>query len=156
IHRLPALFPRPEVFDPGRWLPERAKDVTRGSYLPFGGGSRKCIGDVFGMTEATLALAALASRWRLRPVPGETLSPQAGVRLAAGRLTRVPGRRGARRARATGRAAAGIAVGDGEERRERRERGGKARWWPGSAAARFGEAVLQNEEVVSVNASTWV
>src|SRR5690606_18838527 len=80
-----SLFPRPEVFDPGRWLPERAKDVTQGSYLPFGGGSRKCIGDVFGMTEATLA-----SRWRLRPVPGETLSPQAGMSLTAGPLTMVP------------------------------------------------------------------
>src|SRR5690606_16341875 len=125
-------------------------------YLPFGGGSRKCIGDVFGMTEATLALAALASHWRLRPVPGETLSPQAGMSLTAGPLTMVPEPRGAKRAKAAARTAARIPVWDGEERRERRERGGKTRWWPGPAAARFGEAVLQNEEVVSVNASTWV
>ncbi|MFJ5726061.1 cytochrome P450 [Streptomyces sp. NPDC093149] len=90
IHRIPEFFPRPDVFDPDRWLPERAQEVTRGSYLPFGAGSRKCIGDVFGMTEATLALATLASRWRLRPVPGTTVSPRAEMSLAAGRLPMVP------------------------------------------------------------------
>ncbi|MFG2719759.1 cytochrome P450 [Streptomyces sp. NPDC048416] len=93
IHRIPEFFPRPDVFDPDRWLPERARDVTRGSYLPFGAGSRKCIGDVFGMTEATLALAALASRWRLRPVPGTTVTPRAEMSLTAGRLPMVPERR---------------------------------------------------------------
>ncbi|MFC9278924.1 cytochrome P450 [Streptomyces collinus] len=90
IHRMPEFFARPHVFDPDRWLPERAQEVTRGSYLPFGGGSRKCIGDVFGMTEATLALAALASRWRLRPVPGTTVTPRAEMSLTAGRLPMVP------------------------------------------------------------------
>ncbi|MFY4721522.1 cytochrome P450 [Streptomyces sp. LaBMicrA B280] len=90
IHRIPEFFARPDVFDPDRWLPERAQEVTRGSYLPFGAGSRKCIGDVFGMTEATLALAALAARWRLRPVPGTTVSPRAEMSLTAGRLPMVP------------------------------------------------------------------
>lgn len=90
IHRIPDLFARPEVFDPDRWLPERAKEVARGSYLPFGAGSRKCIGDVFGMTEATLALAALASRWRLRAVPGTTVRPRAEMSLTAGPLPMVP------------------------------------------------------------------
>ncbi|NEB74877.1 cytochrome P450 [Streptomyces sp. SID14478] len=93
IHRIPGLFARPEVFDPERWLPERAKEVSRDSYLPFGGGSRKCIGDVFGMTEATLALAALASRWRLRPVPGSTVRPRAEMSLTAGPLPMVPEQR---------------------------------------------------------------
>lgn len=90
IHRLPELFADPEVFDPDRWLPERAADVSRGSYLPFGGGSRKCIGDVFGTTEATLSLAALASRWRLRPVPGTKVRPRAHMSLTAGPLPMVP------------------------------------------------------------------
>jgi pentalenene oxygenase len=90
IHRIPELFASPAAFDPDRWLPERAQDVARGSYLPFGGGSRKCIGDVFGMTEATLALAALASRWRLRPVPGTVVKARAGMSLTAGPLPMVP------------------------------------------------------------------
>ncbi|MGV9696113.1 cytochrome P450 [Streptomyces sp. NPDC003470] len=90
IHRVPALFSDPERFDPDRWLPERAGDVKRSSYLPFGAGSRKCIGDVFGMTEATLALAALASRWRLCPVPGTVVRPRAEMSLTAGPLPMVP------------------------------------------------------------------
>ncbi|MER7462460.1 cytochrome P450 [Streptomyces sp. NPDC097981] len=93
IHRSPDLFADPETFDPDRWLPERAKDVTRGSYLPFGAGSRKCIGDVFGMTEATLALAAIASRWRLRSVPGAAVRPRAQMSLTAGPLPMVPEQR---------------------------------------------------------------
>ncbi|QKV91390.1 cytochrome P450 [Streptomyces sp. NA02950] len=90
LHRDARLFPRPESFDPDRWLPERAKDVARGSYLPFGAGSRKCVGDVFGMTEATLALAAVARRWRLRPVPGTRLRPRPQMSLTAGPLAMVP------------------------------------------------------------------
>lgn len=90
LHHTPALFTDPESFDPDRWLPERAKDVTRGSYLPFGAGSRKCIGDVFGMTEATLAVAAIASRWRLRPVPDTTIRPRPHMSLSSGPLLMVP------------------------------------------------------------------
>ncbi|MET8011939.1 cytochrome P450 [Streptomyces sp. NPDC005271] len=90
LHHRADLFPEPEAFDPDRWLPERAKDVARGSYLPFGGGSRKCIGDVFGMTEATLALAAVASRWRMRPVPGTKIRPRPQMSLTAGPLPMVP------------------------------------------------------------------
>jgi cytochrome P450 len=90
LHRDPGLFPAPESFDPDRWLPERAKDVARGSYLPFGAGSRKCIGDVFGMTEATLALAAVAARWRLRPVPGSKIRPRPHMSLSTGPLAMVP------------------------------------------------------------------
>jgi pentalenene oxygenase len=64
IHRRADLYPRPDRFDPDRAAP------SRGAYLPFGGGARKCIGDQFGVTEATLALAAIAARWGLEPVPG--------------------------------------------------------------------------------------
>ncbi|MFF1303020.1 cytochrome P450 [Streptomyces sp. NPDC058307] len=90
LHHNAALFKDPESFDPDRWVPERAKDVTRGCYLPFGAGSRKCIGDVFGMTEATLALAAIAARWRLRPVPDTTIRPRPHMSLSAGPLPMVP------------------------------------------------------------------
>ncbi|MFZ3469767.1 cytochrome P450 [Streptomyces sp. 4.24] len=86
VHRIPGLFPRPEHFDPDRWLPDRAKDVARGAYVPFGAGSRKCIGDVFGITEATLALAAIASKWRLRPVPGTRVKPRPHMSLSTGPL----------------------------------------------------------------------
>jgi cytochrome P450 len=78
LHHDPALFADPERFDPDRWLPERAGEIPRHAYIPFGDGNRKCIGDVFGMTEVAVALATLAGRWRLRPVPGRPPRPVAG------------------------------------------------------------------------------
>ncbi|MFF7436729.1 cytochrome P450 [Streptomyces sp. NPDC008122] len=80
LHRRRALFPDAARFDPGRWT---AGEVPRDAWLPFGIGATKCVGDVFGTVEATLALAAIASRWRLtpvsprppRPVPRIVLSP---------------------------------------------------------------------------------
>ncbi|MFJ8232857.1 cytochrome P450 [Streptomyces sp. NPDC094448] len=70
MHRDPALYPDPDRFDPDRWLPERRAAVPREAFVPFGAGNRKCIGDTFAWTEATIALATLLARWRLRPVPG--------------------------------------------------------------------------------------
>ncbi|MCA6095258.1 cytochrome P450 [Streptomyces sp. SCA3-4] len=75
MHRDPDLYERPEVFDPDRWLPERAAALPRGAFLAWGGGPRKCIGDTFAMAEGTLALATIASRWRLRPAPGNDPRP---------------------------------------------------------------------------------
>ena len=42
VHRDARWFPNPEGFDPTRWAPERAKDVPRYAYFPFGGGPRVC------------------------------------------------------------------------------------------------------------------
>ncbi|MFD0151004.1 cytochrome P450 [Streptomyces sp. NPDC055721] len=90
VHRRPGLFRDPDLFDPGRWA---AGEVPREAYVPFGLGATKCIGDVFGMTEATLALASVTSRWRLtpvsrrppRPVPRIVLSPGPVPMLLAAR-----------------------------------------------------------------------
>ncbi|MFD4600975.1 cytochrome P450 [Streptomyces sp. NPDC058464] len=67
LHRDPGVFADPDRFDPDRWLPERAASVSKDAFVPFGGGVHKCIGDTFGMTEATLALATIAARWTLTP-----------------------------------------------------------------------------------------
>ncbi|MEU1230825.1 cytochrome P450 [Streptomyces sp. NPDC005828] len=80
LHRRRELFPDAARFDPGRWV---TGEVPRDAWLPFGLGATKCVGDVFGTVEATLALAAIASHWRLtpvsprppRPVPRIVLSP---------------------------------------------------------------------------------
>lgn len=91
----PALYDDPERFDPDRWLPERASAVPRGAMLAFGAGSRKCIGDSFGMTESILTLAAVASRWRLRLAPGTRMQTVPRAALGTGPLPMVPQRRAA-------------------------------------------------------------
>ncbi|GAA0674164.1 cytochrome P450 [Kitasatospora atroaurantiaca] len=70
IHHRADLYPEPELFDVDRWLPARRARLPRGAYIPFGVGSRKCIGDVYALTEITLALAVITSRWQLEPLPG--------------------------------------------------------------------------------------
>jgi cytochrome P450 len=62
MHRDPALWDNPLVFDPERFSPENSKGRNRWQYLPFGGGPRSCIGDHFAMLEATLALATIIRR----------------------------------------------------------------------------------------------
>ncbi|MFD3502869.1 cytochrome P450 [Streptomyces sp. NPDC058678] len=72
LHHDPASFPEPERFLPERWLPGPSAAVPHGAMLPFAAGSRKCLGDTFAVAEATLALASIAGRWRLRHLPGYT------------------------------------------------------------------------------------
>jgi cytochrome P450 len=72
MHRDPELYDEPDRFDPDRFLPERWAGRGREEYVPFGAGNRKCIGDAFAWTEATIVLATVLRRWRLRPVPGHT------------------------------------------------------------------------------------
>ncbi|MFF4344331.1 cytochrome P450 [Kitasatospora sp. NPDC001540] len=91
-----SVYRDPERFDPDRWLPERAAELPRNVNLPFGGGSRKCIGDSLGLAETTITLAGIASRWRLRAVPGVragTAVPRAS--LGTGPLPMLPEPRGA-------------------------------------------------------------
>jgi cytochrome P450 len=83
LHRDPALYPDPLRFDPDRWADRRAAP-GRGSFLPFGAGSRRCIGDAFARTEMAVIIATVARRWRLaapglmvREVAAGSLQPDA-------------------------------------------------------------------------------
>jgi cytochrome P450 len=70
-HRDPRFFPEPDAFRPERWLDGLEKRLPRGAFLPFGMGSRMCIGAAFAMMEATLLLATIARRWRFELVPAD-------------------------------------------------------------------------------------
>ena len=59
LHRDPAWWERPDVFDPERFAPDRVAGIDRWQYIPFGAGPRTCIGDHFAMLEAVLALATI-------------------------------------------------------------------------------------------------
>jgi cytochrome P450 len=80
LHRRPDLYAEPDRFDPDRWLdapPERA------TYIPFGTGPRKCIGDQFALIEAILALTAIVARWELSPVGDQPFRPKVETSLSS-------------------------------------------------------------------------
>ena len=86
-HRLPQVFPDPDSFIPERFEREAKTALPRGAYIPFGGGSRICIGKRFGQTEVKALATAILSRYRLELPPGHsltirqmpTLSPAGGL-----------------------------------------------------------------------------
>jgi pentalenene oxygenase len=77
LHRRPDFYPQPDRFDPGRWLAPAQAAAHRASFLPFGAGATRCIGEDFGVAEATLILASVAARWNLSRQVGATVSPAA-------------------------------------------------------------------------------
>ena len=70
VHRDPRFWDNPERFDPERFTPERSANRPHYAYMPFGGGPRLCIGNMFAMTEAQLVLASVIQRYQLRLLPG--------------------------------------------------------------------------------------
>jgi cytochrome P450 len=92
-HHLPDVWPDPEAFRPERFTPEGRASLVKGAYVPFGGGSRTCIGMRFGQLEVR-AIASLLLAARSLSLPGDfelkirqmpTISPKQGlpVRVAA-------------------------------------------------------------------------
>jgi retinoid hydroxylase len=88
-HHLPQLYPDPFRFEPDRFLPEREAQLPRGAYIPFGGGTRMCLGKRFGEYELRTLASVLFSRVRLEPlsdrepqiVTTPTLGPKGGLRF---------------------------------------------------------------------------
>lgn len=83
VHHNPAVYDDPERFDVDRWPAGRIHSDT---YVPFGAGSRKCIGDQYGETELALILATLHSRWHLEPLPRRRDEPLATAVIRPGPL----------------------------------------------------------------------
>ncbi|MFE3197869.1 cytochrome P450 [Embleya sp. NPDC059237] len=80
LHRRSDLYSEPDRFDPDRWL---GAQPDRATYIPFGAGPRKCIGDQFALTEAILALTAIVARWHLVPVGDEPFRPKVETSLSS-------------------------------------------------------------------------
>jgi len=109
LHRSPDLWDRPDVFDPGRFKREFKNPKIEGwnglnpelvtglypneqstdfAYVPFGGGQRRCAGDMFAMMEATAALSVLLKRFEfelgcdkseVEMITGATIHTKAGM-----------------------------------------------------------------------------
>jgi cytochrome P450 len=88
-HHREEVYPNSHEFQPERFL---EKQFSPYEYLPFGGGSRRCIGMAFAQYEMKLVLATILSRFQVslvnkspvRPVRrGLTLAAPAGMRMVA-------------------------------------------------------------------------
>lgn len=66
LHRDGTLYPSPDRFDPLRWAADTDRSARNGTFVPFGGGMRSCLGEGFAWAEMTIFLAEVIRRWNLR------------------------------------------------------------------------------------------
>jgi cytochrome P450 len=88
-HYLAHVFPKPRQFRPERFTAAAKSALPKGAYIPFGGGSRICIGMRFGQLEVKAIAAALVRHFdftlepgyelRIRQMP--TIGPKHGLPL---------------------------------------------------------------------------
>jgi cytochrome P450 len=65
VHRNPEIYPEPDAFRPERFL-----DNPPGTYtwIPFGGGVRRCLGAAFAQFEMAVVLSELVKQREIHPV----------------------------------------------------------------------------------------
>ncbi|BBW99189.1 hypothetical protein BST36_30085 [Mycolicibacterium moriokaense] len=90
LNRHPALWDRPDRYDPMRWLDKRKDNQHRFQFVMFGGGPRHCIGVGLAYLEAQFVLTKIAQRFELRPRPGWT--PRHQFHLSVGLKGGLPAR----------------------------------------------------------------
>ncbi|MBV8929860.1 MAG: cytochrome P450, partial [Mycobacteriaceae bacterium] len=87
VHGSPTLYPDPQRFDPDRMVGAALSPTT---WLPFGGGNRRCLGATFAMAEMRVVLREVLRRVELNTTtaPGERqklkhviLVPHKGARI---------------------------------------------------------------------------
>jgi cytochrome P450 len=64
-HYLPEVFPEPERFKPERFSTEAKAALPKGAYLPFGGGSRTCVGMRFAQLQIRTIATLMLRRFEL-------------------------------------------------------------------------------------------
>jgi len=87
LHHDPAIYPEPHAFRPERFLLEPPGTYT---WIPFGGGRRRCLGASFAQLEMKLVLRTVLKRCELAPASTRaeatrrrsiTISPARGSRV---------------------------------------------------------------------------
>ncbi len=84
--RNPQAYPAPERFDPERWIGVKPDPYT---WLPFGGGTRRCIGMAFAQFEMRVVLQTVVPRARMHLAAGEARVVRRGITLAPAGGTRI-------------------------------------------------------------------
>ncbi len=88
LHRDRHVYPDPERFDPDRFLQEKPNTF---SWVPFGGGTRRCVGAAFANMELDVVLRTVLRHFTIRTTsaPGEkwhhrgvAFTPKKGGRVA--------------------------------------------------------------------------
>ncbi|NER08875.1 MAG: cytochrome P450, partial [Okeania sp. SIO3C4] len=72
-HQREDLYPEPKKFKPERFLERKFSPYE---YLPFGGGSRRCLGMALADFEMRLVLATLLSNFEMELAENQPLKPQ--------------------------------------------------------------------------------
>ena len=85
VHRRPELYPDPAAFRPERFLGPEPQGGTY-TWIPFGGGVRRCLGAAFALMELRVVLAELAAAVDAAPSRPQ---PERTARRA---ITLIPGR----------------------------------------------------------------
>jgi unspecific monooxygenase len=78
LHRREDLFPEPDKFKPERFL---ERQFTYFEYIPFGGGSRRCVGAAFAEFILKLVLTKILSSYDLRLTKTEVRPTLSGLNL---------------------------------------------------------------------------
>lgn len=80
-HHLPQYWPKPNRFDPDRFLPEQVKKRHPFAYIAFGASPRTCIGKHLGMFVLTGAMVGSLRQFQLALDPKQRIAIQAGQTL---------------------------------------------------------------------------
>lgn len=80
LHQQAAFYPEPQRFNPDRFAPDQ-EQPHRYAYLPFGAGSRTCVGNAFALLEMQIILATMIQALNLSLVPGQEFVPQQLITL---------------------------------------------------------------------------
>jgi cytochrome P450 len=89
MHHDARWFDEPERFRPDRFLPEAEAARRPNTFIPFGAGSRACVGRHFATLEAVLCMAALLRRFKLTLVSPRTVRLHPRITLAPARPIQV-------------------------------------------------------------------
>jgi cytochrome P450 len=80
-HRHPAIWERPDAFDPDRFAPERSAERSKYAHFPFIAGPHQCIGAEFAMLEMRLIVAMVLREYDLELAPNQTIEPRASIAI---------------------------------------------------------------------------